>query len=447
MPNLEPPAGLLAPLDFTSDRTWTAREAAHLLGRSQFGYTSAELDLAIQSGPAETIERLLNAQPEPVEFQQAELALRKTALATGEINDLKIWWLYRMWASANPLLEKMSLLWHNHFATSFDKVRSVAQMLNQNELIREHALGHFQQLLHGMSRDTAMLVWLDGNANRKRHPNENFAREIMELFALGVGNYTEKDIQEAARAFSGWHVREGVFWFNQSQHDETEKTVFGKVGNFDGAAIVDLCLSQPACPRFLAMKLLKTFVCSEPKQELIEAVATRIRLHDFVMLPVLRELFSSQVFYDGANRRSLIKSPLDLVVGSLRALAATVKWPSITKLLANLGQDVFEPPSVKGWEGGRLWINSSSILLRTNFATELASTEQLASLRGSVTDVASETSDSIVAGLGRLLMGDLVEGELHASLVALHQLAEGNSLQKLRATIQLILSLPEYQLY
>jgi hypothetical protein len=158
-------------------------------------------------------------------------------------------------------------------------------------------------------------------------------------------------------------------------------------------------------------------------------------------------LFSSQVFYDGANRRSLIKSPLDLVVGSLRALAATVKWPSITKLLANLGQDVFEPPSVKGWEGGRLWINSSSILLRTNFATELASTEQLASLRGSVTDVASETSDSIVAGLGRLLMGDLVEGELHASLVALHQLAEGNSLQKLRATIQLILSLPEYQLY
>jgi uncharacterized protein (DUF1800 family) len=269
----------------------------------------------------------------------------------------------------------------------------------------------------------------------------------MELFALGVGNYTEKDIQEAARAFSGWHVREGAFWFNRSQHDETEKTVFEKTGNFDGAAIVDLCLAQPACPRFLAMKLLKTFVCSEPKQELIEALATRIRLHNFVILPVLRELLSSQVFYEDANRRSLIKSPLDLVVGSLRALAATVKWPSIAKLLANLGQDVFEPLSVKGWEGGRLWINSSSILLRTNFATELASTEQFASLRNSVTDGSDETSDSVVTRLEHLLMGGWVEGELHASLVALHQLAEGNSLQKLRATIQLILSLPEYQLF
>ena len=242
-------------------------------------------------------------------------------------------------------------------------------------------------------------------------------------------------------------MREGDFWFNQSQHDETEKTVFGNVGNFDGAAIVDLCLAHPACPRFLAMKLLKTFVCSEPKQELIEAVATRIRVHDFVMLPVLRELLSSQVFYDKANRRSLIKSPLDLVVGSLRALAATVKWPSIAKLLANLGQDVFEPPSVKGWEGGRLWINSSSILLRTNFATELASTEQLASLRNSVTEDADESSDFVVARLERLLMGSLAEKELRTSLVALHQVAEGTSLQKLRATIQLILSVPEYQLY
>jgi uncharacterized protein (DUF1800 family) len=269
----------------------------------------------------------------------------------------------------------------------------------------------------------------------------------MELFALGVGNYTEKDIQEAARAFSGWHVREGAFWFNQSQHDETEKDVFGKVGNFDGTAIVDLCLAQPACPKFVAMKLLKTFVCSEPRQELIEAVAARIRLHDFVMLPVLRELLSSQVFYDKASRRSLIKSPLDLVVGSLRALAATVKWPSIARLLANLGQDVFEPPSVKGWEGGRLWINSSSILLRTNFATELASTEQLATLGSLVTDGPDENSDSRVSRLERLFLGGSVEGELHADLIAFHQAAEGTSLQKLKATIQLILSLPEYQLH
>jgi uncharacterized protein (DUF1800 family) len=305
-------------------------------------------------------------------------------------------------------------------------------------------MGDFKQLLHGMSKDTAMLVWLDGNANRKRHPNENFAREIMELFALGVGNYTEKDIQEAARAFSGWHVREGAFWFNQLQHDESSKTVFGKSGNFDGTAIVDLCLAQTSCPRFLAMKLLKTFVCPDPTAAMIDALGSRIRMHDYAMTPVLGELFRSQLFFDQEWRRSVIKSPLDLIVGSLRALAATVKWPPVSRLLANLGQDVFEPPSVKGWEGGRLWINSSSILLRTNFATELASSDQIATLLPAITDGGS--SEAVANRLERLLLGGTVDQALHASIVSHHQHAEGNELQKSRSTLQLILSLPEYQL-
>ncbi|MBS0204652.1 MAG: DUF1800 family protein [Planctomycetes bacterium] len=268
----------------------------------------------------------------------------------------------------------------------------------------------------------------------------------MELFALGVGNYTEKDIQEAARSFSGWHVREGAFWFNRLQHDDSAKTVFGKTGNFDGTAIVDLCLAQPACPRFLAMKLLKTFVCPEPTPAMIDAVADRIHQHEFHISPVLKELFCSRLFFDPAHQRSVIKSPLDLVVGSLRSLAATVKWPAIARLLANLGQDVFEPPSVKGWEGGRLWINSSSILLRTNFATELASGDQIATLRKSVIDSADGTSEAVAARVERLLLGDSSPPELHADIVAHHQHADGNALQRLRSTLQLVLSLPEFQL-
>lgn len=447
MPSESRPDGLLAPFSPNGDAKWTTADAAHLLRRLQFGYTQAELEQATAAGPGAILERQLTPQQESAEFQQADFALRKTALATGEITDLKIWWIYRMWASANPLTEKMSLLWHNHFATSFDKVRSVEQMVNQNDLIRQQAIGNFRPLLHGMSRDPAMLVWLDGNANRKRHPNENFAREIMELFALGVGNYTERDIQEAARAFSGWHVREGAFWFNQSQHDGTEKTVFGKTANFDGAAIVDLCLTQPACARFLATKLIRTFVCPSPEPELIDAVAHRIRIHDFEMRPVLSELISSQQFYDPANRRTLIKSPVDLIIGSLRSLAATVKWPATVKLLAQLGQDVFEPPSVKGWEGGRLWINSSSILHRMNFATELASTDRLASLQSSVLGDNAASSEAIVGQQERLLLGGPIDAALHARLVAFHGQANGNSTQKANATLQLVLSLPEYQLY
>lgn len=447
MQTTNPPEGLLAPWDGYRDGAWTPRDAGHLLSRAQYGYSLADLDRAVAQGLPATVERLLSPQVETAEFQSAESVLRQTALATGEINDLKIWWLYRMWSSANPLTEKMTLFWHNHFATSNDKVRSVPQMLAQNELIRSHVFGDFRQLLHGMARDTAMLVWLDGNANRKRHPNENFAREIMELFALGVGNYTERDIQEAARAFSGWHVREGAFWFNALQHDTSTKTVFGQTGNFDGAAIVDLCLAQPACPRFLATKLLKAFVCAEPTEPMIAAVAQRIHRHDYATAPVLRELLQSRLFFDADHRRSLIKSPLDVVVGSLRALAASVKWPAVLKRLADLGQDVFEPPSVKGWEGGRLWINSSTLLMRTNFATELASGDQIATLLQAVLDCAGGTGESVVARVERLLLESDVSPEFHAEIIAHHQRADGNAVQKLRSVLQLIMSLPEYQVY
>lgn len=446
MSKITQPDGLLTPHDANREGAWSIREAAHLLGRTQFGFTPAELSLTLETGLTASLERLLSPQAETAEFRQAEEALRKTALATSEIGDLKIWWLYRMWATANPLAEKITLFWHNHFATSYDKVRSVPQMLAQNELIRRSGQGDFKELLHGMARDTAMLVWLDGNANRKRHPNENFAREIMELFALGVGNYTEKDIQEAARAFSGWHVHDGEFWFNRLQHDDSTKTVFGKSGNFDGAAIVDLCLAEPACPRFLALKLLKTFVRPEPTPDMIDALGARIRAHDFSLTPVLRELFSSQLFFHSASRRNVIKSPLDLVVGSLRSLAATVKWPPVARLLANLGQDVFEPPSVKGWEGGRLWINSSSILLRTNFATELASGEQIATLRPAITEMAGGSSDSIATRIEQLLLGGTADHALHSEIAGHHQRADGNAVQKLRTTLQLVMSLPEYQL-
>ena len=179
---------------------------------------------------------------------------------------------------------------------------------------------------------------------------------------------------------------------------------------------------------------------------MIDAVAARIRAHDFAITPVLREIFLSQLFFDAAHRRTVIKSPLDLVVGSLRSLAANVKWPSVSRLLANLGQDVFEPPSVKGWEGGRLWINSSTILLRTNFATDLASGEQIATLLKSIVAMADGGSEAVAAQIERLLLGGVTDPALHSEIVAHHQHAEGNAVQKLRSSLQLVMSLPEYQL-
>ena len=362
------PTGMLAP---HNTRQWTRRDATHLLWRAQFGATVSEIDRAHKESLSKNLGRLLTPQPESEEFQIVEPLLRETAYDTGSISDLQAWWLYRMHYSANPLTEKLALFWHNHFATSSAKVRSVPHMAAQNDLFRSESLGSFRKMLHGMAKDVAMLIWLDGNANRKRQANENFAREVLELFSLGEGNYTEADIKQAARAFTGWHVRADKYWFNERQHDYGSKTVFGRTGKFDGGDIIDLSLEQKACPRFIAFKLLRTFVLDQPTEAHIAVLSARIREHDFAMRPVLRELFSSKFFFSAEARHAIIKSPLELVLGACRALEVRANLKEVNRVSGQLGQSIFEPPTVKGWEGGRLWINSASLLQRNNFAMAL----------------------------------------------------------------------------
>ena len=428
---------------------WTRRDATHLLWRTQYGATFREVEEALAAGLQKTLDRQLNLQPESASFQSAQQLLRRTAFDTGNIVDLKAWWLFRMLNSANPLVEKMSLLWHSHFATSNAKVQSVPNMAAQNDLIRAHAVGNFRPLLHGMARDVAMLVWLDGNANRKRHPNENFAREVMELFSLDVGNYTERDIKEAARAFSGWQVRDGKFWFNPLQHDAGSKTVFGNTGNLDGDDVVDLCLAQDACPRFLAFKLLRTFVIPAPDAQLIDGLAQRIRFHDFAMGKVLRELFSSQLFFGRESRTAIIKSPVELVLGAYHSLEAHPNLAAAVPVLAGLGQDIFEPPTVKGWDGGRLWISSTSMLQRANFAAELATGNRLGAIADpeqSTARLALESPEACVRHYADLLLNRELEPDQIARLAAYMNEALGPRDQRIRGILQLIMTMPEFQL-
>jgi uncharacterized protein (DUF1800 family) len=443
------PGEALCPYDAAAHGGWTRRDATHLLLRLQFGATQAEIDEAFAAGLQATLERRLTPQPESPQFQSANELLRRTAFDTSNIADLKAWWLYRMLNSANPLAEKLSLFWHNHFATSNAKVQSVPHMAAQNDLIRQHALGNFRPLLRGMARDVAMLVWLDGSANRKRQPNENFAREVMELFSLDVGNYTERDIKEAARAFSGWQVRDGKFWFNPLQHDSGTKTVFGKSGDLDGDDVVDLCLAQPACPRFLARKLLRTFVVPVPEAGLIDALAQRIRVHDFEMSSVLRELFGSQAFFSAEVRASLIKSPLDLVLGAFRALESHPKLSTAIPLLAALGQDVFEPPTVKGWEGGRLWISSASMLQRANFVSVLVSGNGLGTIADpdrAALKLPRGAPETLARHYADLLLNRDLETDVMSRLTGYYNQSQGTRDQRIRGVIQLIMTMPEFQL-
>src|SRR5579872_2946137 len=237
-----------------SDEPWDRKRVAHLYRRAAFGATPAEIDKALAAGFTKTLDTLLHGESDAGDLSDL---LRETGSNLDDPTNIRTWWLYAMLLSGYPLREKMTLFWHNHFATSYAKIRSSQLMLEQNLTIRKYALGKFRPFLLDMSKDTAMLVWLDSNRNVKSAPNENFAREVMELFSLGVGNYTEKDIQEAARAFSGWHHNQTLtaFRYNETEHDDGQKTVMGEKGAWTGSDIIRICCDQKACAKFLVGKL------------------------------------------------------------------------------------------------------------------------------------------------------------------------------------------------
>lgn len=421
---------------------WTKKEATHLLRRCASGASPAEIERALKEGMEKTVTRLVDGEPENEDFTATETLLHRSALKSENIGSLKNWWLFRFLKTANPFAEKMTLLWHNHFATSNAKVRSTEKMNTQHALIRRHALGNFADLFRAMARDVAMLVWLDGNANRKRHPNENFAREVMELFALGVGNYSESDIKEAARAFTGWHVRKDAFWFNQIQHDKGVKTVLGKSGHFKGDDILEICLKHTACSRFVASKLLRAFVQPIPDAALLDALAERIRFHKFEISPVMRELLSSQTFYASESRGSLIKSPVELVVGTFRSLDGTAQLAQCVQLMSDLGQNLFEPPTVKGWEGGRLWINSATMLQRANFASQVMAGQGF----GKIVTKQKGAPPEVVATYLDLLLATEVSPSTREDLTKHLRRAKGSSSERTKGLVQVIMTMPEYQL-
>lgn len=283
------------------------------------------------------------------------------------------WWAERMLTSQRPLEEKMTLFWHGHFATEELKNDDYRLMLQQNMTLRQLASSDMSSLLIAMSKDPAMLLYLDNRLNVKGHANENYAREILELFSLGIGNYTENDIKEAARAFTGWRNQGLTFIDDRAQHDEGMKTVFGQTGNWDGEDVVDLILQQEAAGEFIAGKIYRFFVREEISEQMLDELAARLRDDNYALKPFLRALFLSQDFYSEPSLGTQIKSPVQFLVSTYRKLGleripGTPYFPAATNLL---GQALGNPPNVKGWDGGRAWLNPSTILLRNNLIGHL----------------------------------------------------------------------------
>jgi hypothetical protein len=290
-----------------------------------------------------------------------------------ETQRLAYWWADRMLRSGWPLQEKMALFWHGHFPVNENKVRDYRKLLRQLELFRAHGTGNFRELLIAVSQDPAMLSFLDAGNNVKGAPNENFAREIMELFTMGVGNYTETDIREAARAFTGWNYVDLEFVVNVEQHDAGSKTVLGKTGSFDGVDVIDIILEQPVTAEFIAGKIYRYFVRQDLSPALQKRLGALLRESDYELSPLLRTLFLSKDFYSPASVAAQIKSPVQLVVSTYRKLGLrTVPGvPDFNQVTAGLGQQLYGPPTVAGWPEGRAWITPGLLMARGNFAYDV----------------------------------------------------------------------------
>jgi uncharacterized protein (DUF1800 family) len=443
---------------------WDVQKVGHLYRRAAFGATHAQLDAGLKAGPDKTIDLLLKGGSGQEAFEKLMAPLAQSLVRVNSGNQARAWWLYRMLYTAHPLREKMTLFWHNHFATSNRKVQNAGYMLGQYQLMYKHALGNFRTLLQEISSDPAMMVWLDTSQSRKGKPNENYARELMELFSLGIGNYTEQDIREAARAFTGWQLANGKAVFSADRHDDGEKKVLGKAGKFKGEDIVNICLEQKSAPYFVAGKLFRFLICetTAPTPEILEPLASQLRKSGYDFGALLETVLRSNLFFSETAYRGRVKAPVDFALGIVRALEGRIGTLVLATALEDLGQNVFYPPSVKGWDGGPSWLNAQTLLFRQNLALALTSTED--NRYGRRTDPAAvakkydkKTDANVVDFFLRLFLQSDVPAESRTKLlqylqqarkqpVPVYWSAEDASNHRVRTLCHLVLTLPEFQL-
>ncbi|HYO07503.1 MAG TPA: DUF1800 domain-containing protein [Tepidisphaeraceae bacterium] len=504
MPTLHP---LLRPIKPSSDAPFDAVKAAHLLNRAGFGGTPQEIEKVLALGPIDAVDWLLDFPDAPAEEQSQtdvpdlssiegypknfrEIQLKQRGMTPEErqafrqqlmrdnrqaVTATAAWWLRRMAGGPHPLQEKLTLFWHGHFTTSAKDERAALLMWNQNELLRRNAAGNFRQFVRQISRDPAMLDYLNNQQNRKKAPNENYARELMELFTLGIGHYTEQDIREAARAFTGWAHDGEEYIFRRYDHDDGEKTFFGRKGDLNGDDVIEIILQHPVCAKYIAGKLFRFFAYEEVEPPVVDSLAEQLREARWDLRPLLRTIFTSGAFYGPKAIGSQVKSPIQLVVGTVRQLGIDLPQAGIVRASLNqMGQVPLEPPNVKGWPGGRAWINTSTLFVRYNTAVWLAGgAGEVARQRGAkagrfrmaMVNAKSSFTPPTAAGaapagaastgptdaaavvdywLDRLIQRPVDDDKKRVLLDALGNRPDDEA--ALRKMVQLIVSMPEYQL-
>lgn len=471
-------------------------KAAHLLNRAGFGGTPEEVELIQKLGPEKAVEWLLDFPDAPAVEQDDENNSPDLSSIAGSPSDFRqyyrqlrdktpdekkqlqqqfmqanrqaveattAWWMNRMAFGKYPLQEKLTFFWHGHFTTSAKDERAALLLWKQNELLRQNAAGNFETFVRSISRDPAMLDYLNNNENRKAHPNENYARELMELFTLGIGNYTETDIKQGARAFTGWGHDGTDFVYRANQHDDGIKTFFGRSGNFDGDDIITLILQHPACPKFISGELFKYLAYEDIESDLSDALGQELLNNKYQLRPLLRTILTSRAFYSPQAIGVLIKSPVQLVMGTIRMLGLRMPpGQALASALNQMGQLPMMPPNVRGWPGGRMWINTSTLFIRYNTGVWLAGGEVPAlsridrkgDARGPLPERLARANDfdpnasgdagAIVDAWVKRLIQRPIDADKKEILT--NVLADGVNTDSVRKVVQLIVSMPEYQL-
>ena len=370
---------LWPPYEPNDQAPWNLRRVVHLHRRAGFAGTWSELARDLADGPRASVDRLLAGQGQtagvPEDFDTVSQALADAAVSSGNPQRLKAWWVYRMLFSPDPLVERLTLLWHNHFATSNAKVDSVELMRAQNDTFRRMAKSSFAEMLPQVVKGAAILVWLDADKNRAGHANENLGRELMELFTLGIGHYGEEDVQQAARALTGWKVVGNQFRNDAKMHDDGEKVILGQTGKFDGDDLLKLLLRQPATAGRLAWRVCRMlFGAQGVEPDALAALAEGLRERDLDLGWAVAAVLRSRRFFAAENLAARIAGPPEFVTGAVRALECFAQPPSTLLLaegLSRMGQDLFYPPNVGGWQEGRAWLSSGAIVARASFAAAL----------------------------------------------------------------------------
>jgi uncharacterized protein (DUF1800 family) len=447
------PGWAWAPYEPDTRRPWTLALAGHLYRRAALGANWKQLQQALSDGPQRTVDRLLRPDADVEAFHRT-LGGHENA-AAGSIQGLRAWWLRRMLETPHPLLEKMTLFWHGHFAVDGGAVTNPRLMQTHLGLLRSHALGSFDSLLDAVWRDPALLLGLGADVNRKAAPSERFVRPLLETFTLGPGHFVDDDVRQAARAFTGWFVLRDQLRYLPQEHDETIKHVLGREGNLTGDDVVRIALEQPATSRMLVRKLYRGLICEteEPGDALLAPLAESFA-RDYHVSKLVETMLRSNLFFSPGSYRGKIKSPVEFAIGIARALEGTVSTTQLVHAVADLGQDLCHPPTVNGWQGGRYWIISATLAGRSRLAWALLRGAEPYGDKLNPWAVAQKYGYATLESAARFVVDLFLQGDLEpavrdALLQEARSVAAGSDSQPgavLRRFAHAAVTLPEYHL-